>query len=142
MTPRAAMDHALKDAIKAHLRPRGFTGSLPHLRRRSEEQICLITFQYFSSGGSFVVEVAECPPEGIITSWGKHIPPQKVTAHNINSPRPRIGGQWFVFGPRNYEPGHDRVLPEQHYDAIAAQVMRLIEEEAEPFWREQLAQRQ
>ncbi|MBE1605591.1 hypothetical protein HEB94_002439 [Actinopolymorpha pittospori] len=47
MTPREAMDGALKDAITQHLRPKGFTGSLPHLRRRSDAQVCLISFQFF-----------------------------------------------------------------------------------------------
>jgi hypothetical protein len=59
MTPREAMNGALKDAIAHHLRPQGFTGSLPHLRRRSDTQIGLISFQYFSAGGSFVVEIAD-----------------------------------------------------------------------------------
>lgn len=33
-------------------------------------------------------------------------------------------------------------MPDEHYDATAADVMRVIDQEAEPFWRERLAQRQ
>ncbi|WP_442913867.1 DUF4304 domain-containing protein [Kribbella sp. NBC_00382] len=147
-TPREAMNGALKDAVTQHLRPKGFTGSLPHLRRRSEAQICLVSFQFFSSGGSFVVEVAECGPDGFTSAWGKHKPPQKVTAQDILAPRPRLGSadfpegdHWFVFGPRNYEPGADQLQPQATYEAVAAEVLRFVESQAEPFWRQQLAVR-
>lgn len=142
MTPREAMNGALKDAITQHLRPKGFTGSLPHLRRRSETQICLVSFQFFSSGGSFVVEVAECGPDGFTTSWGEHKPPNKLTAQDISGPRPRLGAagdHWFVFGPRNYEPGADRLQPQETYEALAAKVLRFVESQAEPFWQQQLS---
>ena len=148
MTPREAMDGALKDAITHDLRPKGFTGSLPHLRRRSDAQVCLISFQFFSAGGSFVVAVAECVPDGFTTSWGKHKPPHKVTAQDIPAPRPRLGSahfpqgdHWFVFGPRNYEPDAGKLRPRQEYEAIAAEVLRLVESQAEPFWKQQLSAR-
>lgn len=139
------MNAALKDVIRTELRPRGFQGSFPHLRRRSPEQICLVTFQFRMAGGSFVTEVAECGPDGLEVPGWRHIPPQKVTAHHISYPRPRLGGSafpvgdhWFVFGPREYEDGARVVHSAEHYAEIAAQVVRLIDEQAEPFWREQL----
>jgi hypothetical protein len=148
MTPREAMDGALKDAVKEHLRPKGFMGSLPHLRRRSEDQVCLVSFQFFSAGGSFVVEVAECGPDGFTNHWGEHKPPQKVTARDINAPRPRLGSadfpegdHWFVFGPRNHEPGADMLQPHTKYEALAAEVLRFVESQAEPFWEQQLSAR-
>lgn len=149
MTPREAMDHALKEVVVRPLRAEGFTGSLPHLRRRSDEQICLISFQFYSSGGSFVVEVAECAPDGFTTSWGAHVPPQKVKAQDMNPPhRPRLGNpefplgdHWFTFGPRNYEPGADELQPPDHYIAIATDVLRHIQSQAETFWRQQLTTR-
>lgn len=143
-TARESMDAALKRAVASRLRPLGFKGSLPHLRRRSDRRIDLISVQYFSSGGSFVVEVAACGPDGYTTSWGKHIDATKVRAQDIPTPRPRLGSEnfpefgdhWFVFGPRNYEAGSEKVYPPQHYDDIAADVIRLVAEQAEPFWRE------
>lgn len=148
MTPREAMNGALKDAITQHLRPKGFTGSLPHLRRRSDAQVCLISFQFFSAGGSFAVEVAECGPDGFTTSWGKHKPPHKVTAQDIPAPRPRLGSadfprgdHWLVFGPRNYEPGAETLQALEDYDALAAEMLRLVESQAEPFWEQQLSAR-
>ncbi|MFI5732227.1 DUF4304 domain-containing protein [Kribbella sp. NPDC051587] len=148
MTPRQAMDNALKSVITQHLRPRGFTGSLPHLRRRSEAQVCLISVRYFSAGGSFAVEIAECGPAGFTTSSGRQIPPGKVTAQDIPTPRPRLGSadfpqgdHWFVFGPRNYEPGADKLRPFEEYDALATEVLQMIESQAEPFWSRQFAAR-
>jgi hypothetical protein len=142
------MDAALKDAITQHLRPKGFTGSLPHLRRRSDGQVCLISVQFFSGGGSFAVEVAECGPDGFTTSWGKHKHPHKVTAQDIPAPRTRVGSghfpegdHWFVFGPRNYEPGAGKLRPQEDYEALAAEVLRFVELQAEPFWEQQLSAR-
>ena len=141
-TPRQAMDRTLKDAVREHLRPRGFTGSLPHLRRREDDRISLLSVQYFSSGGSFAVEVATCGPDGVTTSWGELKPPAKVTAQDVADPRPRLGStdfpdgdHWFVFGPRSYESGGDAVQEDAHYDAVAADVVRCVDEQAEPFWR-------
>ncbi|WP_445669274.1 DUF4304 domain-containing protein [Niallia sp. FSL M8-0099] len=50
---------------------------MPSFRRRKENYIDLITFQFNRYGGSFVVELAFCPAEGITTSWGEHISPEK-----------------------------------------------------------------
>jgi Domain of unknown function (DUF4304) len=147
-TPREAMNAALKEVIGADLRPRGFTGSLPHLRRSAADQISLVTFQFHSSGGSFVVEVAECGPNGYTTSWGAHKPPQKVTAHDVSDPRPRLGSatfpagdHWFTFGSRNYETGSNVLRSRNHYAKIASQVVQFIDSQAEPFWRQRLAVR-
>jgi hypothetical protein len=137
--------------INRELRPLGSTGSWPHLRRVTAERIDLITFQYFSSGGNFVVEVAVGAPGGFTTSWEKVMEPKRLTAHNITRPRPRLqpdrsfgpgatlpvslsGSDWFVFGPRNYEPGGEVVHSAEHYDAVAASVPIAIRTQADPFW--------
>ena len=136
------MDEAIKRVVVTDLRERGFTGSLPHFRRRDGERISLLSFQHLSSGGSFVVEVATCPPGGHITSWGEHIAPSKVRAIDVNRPRPRLGNpnfpeqgdHWFAYGPRSYEGGIRTVDP-SHYEAVARLVVELVERQAEPFWR-------
>src|SRR5689334_15887249 len=98
------MDRVLKETVVLELRARGFTGSLPHLRRIRSDRIDLITFQYSRYGGRFVVELSQCGPDGVKTAWGKEIPPNKVTAHDLfSSDRYRLHlragwrGQWFVF---------------------------------------------
>jgi Domain of unknown function (DUF4304) len=144
---REAMDAALKAMAKESLRARGFAGSLPHLHRRRDDRIELVSVQYHSAGGSFVVEIARCGAEGLTTGWGKVIAPSKVRAADIDPPnRPRLGSDtfpdgdhWFVFGPRSYEAGADDVRPESHYVGIAAEVARLIEAQAEPWWESDVA---
>jgi hypothetical protein len=101
---RPVMDRVLKETVLPELRALGFTGSLPHLRRLRSDRIDLVTFQYSRYGGQFVVELSQCGPGGIKTGWGKEIPANKVTAHDLFSSdryrlRPRAGSrdQWFVF---------------------------------------------
>ena len=141
-TARESMDAALKRMVADTLRPRGFLGSLPHLRRRRDNRIELVSVQFLSAGGSFAVEIAACGIDGHTTSWGKAIAPSKVTARDMNPPyRPRLGSttfpiddHWFVFGPRSYEPGADAVQPDDHYARIASEVERLLDTQAEPWW--------
>jgi hypothetical protein len=81
---RVNMIKALKKGVIPYLREYGFKGSFPHFRRRNEENIDLITFQFNRYGGSFVVELTTCPKEGVTMSWGEEVPPNKVTAHDVN----------------------------------------------------------
>lgn len=137
---RADMDAALTSMVAESLRPAGFTGSLPHLRRILEDRIDLISVQHHAAGGSFVVEVACSPPEGV-TSAGRRIPGSKVRALDINSPRPRLGspsfpGQgdhWFTFGPRSYDEPSFHGYPSP--SDVADDVLRRLREEAEPWWQ-------
>ena len=136
------MDPALKRMVSRHLRPAGFQGSLPHFRRLDPERIDLLSIQYLSSGGSFVAEVASCPPEGLITPWGKHIPPNNVRAKEVPHHRARLGSptfpvgdHWFRFGPRNYEPEASRVESSDFYDDVASTVAMYVTSQAESFWR-------
>ncbi|MGG0663184.1 DUF4304 domain-containing protein [Viridibacillus arvi] len=100
---RKMIDNALKKVVIPFLRQQGFKGSLPHFRRINEKNIDLITFQFNKWGGSFVVELAVCPMQGVTMDWGEQIPPNKVTAHDIDK-RFRLGaksededGIWFNF---------------------------------------------
>jgi hypothetical protein len=135
---RAEMDAALQSMVATSLRPAGFSGSLPHLRRTLGERVDLISFQFFSSGGSFVVEVACVPPEGVMSA-GRPVPASKVRATNV-SRRPRLGSSsfpnhgdhWFVFGPRNYEEPSEFGYPSP--DELAAEVLGLLQVEAELWW--------
>jgi uncharacterized protein (DUF2237 family) len=85
------------------------------------------------------VEVAECSRDGITTSWGDTIPPSQVRAQDVNDPRPRLGwttlpagDHWFKYGARSYEPGSNTVQSQAHYEAVAEEVLRLIDLQAEP----------
>ena len=133
------METALREVVIAYLREQGFRGTFPHFRRPRATHIDLLTFQFFSSGGSFVVELAACAPTGVVHSWGKVVPPGKVTAHDVQD-RHRLGSEkfddhWFRFGKPNYEVGHDIVGPAKQYVAVAEAVRQLLVEEGESSWR-------
>ncbi|MFS0861071.1 DUF4304 domain-containing protein [Fredinandcohnia sp. 179-A 10B2 NHS] len=120
---RKMIDNALKIGVVPFLRENGFKGSFPHFRRKTETNIELVTFQFNRWGGSFVVELATCPLEGVTTSWGELIPPNKVTAHDVNQ-RFRLGarskgaeGKWFTFENANSD---------KEYEKIATSVVDLL----------------
>ena len=97
------MDAALKEKLVPLLRARGFQGSLPHFRRLGAERVDLFTVQFDRHGGGFIVEIARCSPSGVTMSWGKHIPANKATAHDLDkrhrlgAPGPDADGRWFRF---------------------------------------------
>jgi len=120
---RKKMDNALKNIVIPYLREQGFKGSLPHFRRMNETNIDLVTFQFNRWGGSFVVELTTCSLEGVTTYWGEHIPPNKITAHDIDE-RYRLGakskdedGIWFEF---------ENAKSEIDFENVASNVLNLL----------------
>jgi hypothetical protein len=98
------MNEALKQIVVPELRKRGYKGSLPHFRR-IRDKVDIVTFQFDKWGGGFVIETAKGEKEGLVTSWGKHIPADKLTTWDFNfDERRRIqagsggkAGDWFRF---------------------------------------------
>jgi hypothetical protein len=122
---RDSMVSSLKKLVIPILREKGFKGSFPHFRRIKENKIDLLTFQFDRYGGGFVIEVAVCPPDGVTHHWGEKVPPNKVTAHDLNN-RPRLnGGEWFRYDA----PSADESI----FDGIANEVLNCIPE-AENYW--------
>lgn len=120
---RMMMDKALKKVVIPLLRNQGFKGSFPHFRRKNNNNIDLLTFQFNKWGGSFVVEFAVSPLDGITMHWGEHISPNKITAHHINK-RYRLGrksegedGIWFDF---------EKAKSEDEYNQVAMRVLNLL----------------
>ena len=102
---RANMEQELKLQVIPWLREQGFVGSMPHMRRISTTHVDLLTFQFDRHGGGFIVEIAQCPPAGIVTPWGKAIPAKNARAWDVHpSRRKRIAAfesagadGWFRF---------------------------------------------
>ncbi len=120
---RLNMNNSLKKIVVPYLREHGFKGTFPHFRRKNEDNIDLITFQFNRYGGSFVVELATCPREGVTMSWGEEVPPNKVTAHDVDD-RYRLtedikesSETWF-----NYENAKN----EEDFDLVASRVLSLL----------------
>ncbi|MGE6488814.1 DUF4304 domain-containing protein [Paenisporosarcina sp. NPDC076898] len=123
LNKRKMMDNALKRVVIPVLRKQEFKGSLPHFRRKNENNIDLITFQFSRWGGSFVVEMSTCPIKGVTMSWGENIPPNKVTAHHLNNSF-RLGaksededGIWFDF---------EQAETEEEFEKVASNVLVLL----------------
>lgn len=98
------MKKALQQVVVPHLRELGFRGAFPHFRRRSD-RIDIVTFQFDSYGGGFIIELGRCGLEGYTTYWGEHIPPESVTTWDLPmdqrariQPRPDGGtDSWFRY---------------------------------------------
>ena len=128
---RDKMIAALREVVLPVLRDMGFSGSFPHFRRIRETQIDLLTFQFNRHGGSFVVRGRVLRTDGFTTSWGKHIPPNKVQAHDIvqrlrlGSHPPQQPDHWFC-----YEPERPSI-----YADTALALLPLLRTDAEGFWQ-------
>jgi hypothetical protein len=130
---RDQMIAALREIVFPVLRELGFSGSFPHFRRIHPAQIDLLTFQFNRHGGSFVVEIAVCAPEGFTTTWGKHVEPKKVSAHDLHpNQRLRLGSHppqqtdhWFA-----YEPERSSI-----YTDTASALVSLLHSDAVSFWQ-------
>lgn len=129
---RQKIDQAIKDIVVPFLREKGFKGSLPHFRRHNPDGINLLTFQHSLYSPKFVVEIANCPPGGITTHWGKEIPKNKVTAHDMGY-RLRLGSKklntdhWFDYSKKS--------LLTNVYKKLAKEVIEQWDE-AEAWWEE------
>ena len=136
---REKMEAAIKLLIIPKLRGMGFKGSMPHFRRVTETKAELLTLQFNSSGGSFVVELAVCNEVDIENHWRADLTFKNVTAHDMKS-RQRLGSKakgsdhWFVYGKKNYEAGHEKIEPDVNYQNIATEVTSLLNSQAEQIW--------
>jgi hypothetical protein len=105
MQKKEDMVFSLKELFVPALRERGFKGSLPHFRRPAKDRIDLLTIQFDKWAGGFVIEISNCALHGIVTPWGKRVPPSRVKAWDVDppkrrrlgSPKPGEDGHWFRF---------------------------------------------
>lgn len=127
---RQKIDEAIKDITIPFLREKGFKGSFPHFRRQLPDEINLLTFQHSLYDTKFVIEIANCSPNGTTTAWGKEITKNKVTAHDMGH-RLRFGSEkhksdyWFDYGKNS--------LFTDTYKKIAKEIIDLWYE-AENWW--------
>lgn len=136
---RALMTKAIKETFVPELRSRGFSGTFPHFRRITSDRVDYLTFQFLSSGGSFVVEIARSDLLGnLAMGRGADLPVSKLNAQFFGE-RLRLGGEgpvddWFVFGPRSYDPPMP-VREPSFYAGIASRLVNLLDTQAEEWWR-------
>ena len=131
---RNRMIKALKQHVVPVLREHGFKGSFPHFRRPTKRALHLVTFQFDKWGGGFVVEIAACPPDGVRTPGGEHIPPTKVSTWHVGR-RLRLGASdeksdyWFRYDKRRWFSSGDR------FERTALRVLPYLSGQAEGWWK-------
>jgi hypothetical protein len=133
---RDRMMGAFKARFVSALRKRGFVGSFPHFRRRLADRVDYLTVQFYSAGGSFVIEVGRTGPDGFTEGPWKDLAVDKINVGHIFHDRRRLvprdahggwrGGDWFEFGPRGYDKSQPP-KPQEFYDAIADQALAIFD---------------
>ena len=134
MSSRDEMYDELKRDVIPALREIGFKGSMPHFHRISDhDHVNLVTFQFASGGGSFVVEIGFADQERENVYFGKNTPAKKLKVSQTTVRR-RLGADddssdyWFAYeGARPFGmTGEPRTLAET--------VRNLLHSQAIPWW--------
>ena len=114
------------------LRRNGFRGVFPDFRRHQPDRINLLTIQHSLDDTKFTVEIANCAPDGIITSWGEDIPPTKCTALDLEI-RHKLGS---LKHKKDYCFDYDQSqYTENIYLKKATEILELWDE-AEQWWKD------
>lgn len=77
------MIKSLNEILIPELRDKNFKGSFPHFRKTENGKTNLLTFQFDRNGGGFIIEIANWNEPEFKTHWGKLIPLNKLTAHDL-----------------------------------------------------------
>jgi len=127
------MKEALQDVLGRYLKEKGFVGRLPHFRRFRENEVHVLTIQFNTHGGSYVVEVTKFPTEFKHPSLGIIDPKKLTSGHAAWQDRKRLNptkseDYWFDYSSftGNSEP----------FRNSAESVIPLIESQAEKLWSE------
>ncbi len=106
-TERAEMEEQLKKHCVSLLRKQGFKGSFPDLYREVDGFVSLINFQFFSSGGSFCVNISYADRGRENIYFRKETEPKKLKVsqtrvHARLGSENLVGDKWFSFGKTSY----------------------------------------
>ena len=132
---RAVIERALKEECVPVLRRSGFRGSFPDFYRDTEDFVALVNFQFYSSGGSFCVNLSYADPKRSNIAFRPETP---VRALKVSQARDRQrlgavqGDRWFSFGSTSY--GAFRGEPVQPAELVRT-INGLLESEAERWWQ-------
>lgn len=134
-TDRKAMEAALKERCVPILRKMGFKGSFPDFYRDTSGFVALVNFQFFSSGGSFCVNLSYADQDRKNVDFRPHTEAKKLRVSHTRE-RHRLGAvegdRWFSFGKTSYGEYRGKPAPVAE---LAATCGQLLEAEAEDWWR-------
>jgi len=134
---RSEAEEALKSIVVPDLRVRGFKGSFPNFFRDRGGHIDLLTFQFRSSGGSYVCEISFADQDRSNVAIYKDTETKKLRTNQTktrlrlgSAPDRGVNDHWF------YLETADTSRPNSPL-RTAEEVLALIESQGEPWWREQ-----
>lgn len=133
---RKELETELKKQCVPVLRGHDFKGSFPNMYRDNDGFVSLINFQFFSSGGSFCINLSYAGPnrENVRVKKEADIKKLKVsqTAEQVRLGSNNLkGDMWFSFGKTNYDEYRGEPIP---VDELTRRINNLISEQAEPWW--------
>ena len=127
---RERMMSAFKTRFVPALRERGFVGSFPHFRRLLPERVDYLMVQFYSVGGSFVVEIGRTGPQGFTDGPWKELPVDKINVGHIYNDRRRLtprdahggcrGGDWCQGNCHSSKQFSYLQPPTRHQDLLAS----------------------
>lgn len=135
---RKQMVDSLKANTVPFLREHGFRGSFPNFYRDTDGFVSLLNFQFFSSGGSFCVNVAYADPQRDNIYIYKDFPPSKLRPSQASESirlSPLSADGWFSFGETSYGEVRGCV---QEPAQIAAEVTQLMVTRGEEWLRSKM----
>jgi hypothetical protein len=129
---------ALKADCIPTLREAGFKGTFPDFYRASGDFVALVNFQFFSSGGSFCVNLSYADParENVYFRPETELKRLKVSQ---TTERCRLGAtkentdKWYSFGKTSYGEYRGEPIPLKQ---ITATLNELFASDAEDWWRQ------
>ncbi|MDA8585171.1 DUF4304 domain-containing protein [Rhodobacteraceae bacterium] len=130
------MEAVLKEHCVPVLRGQGFKGSFPNFYRDTDGFVSLINFQFWSSGGSFCVNLSFADPQRKNVAFQHNADVKKLRVSQTRA-QCRLGAvnggdHWFSFGKTSYAEfrGEPTSMKE---NALACN--RLLLTEAETWWQ-------
>lgn len=135
-TDHTTMVNVLKNSCVPVLREAGFKGSFPDFYRETQGFVAVINFQFFSSGGSFCINLSYADPgrANIYFQPETEVPKLRVsqTRDRTRLGAPAQGGdRWYSFGRTTY--GEFRGEPIEVHELVDT-INTLFRSEAEAWW--------
>lgn len=101
---KKVMIRHLKTTIVPDLKGMGFIGTFPHFRRERNGRYEFVSFQFWSTGGRFVIECGSGTPKDFEYPLAKDLPFEKLhyghtypTTRRRIRPNDTVGDYWFTF---------------------------------------------
>jgi hypothetical protein len=135
---RQTIEEALRSECVPTLRRAGFKGTFPNFYRDTAGFVALVNFQFFSSGGSFCVNLSFADPERRNIYFRPDTAVSKLRVSQARE-RTRLGAssagddKWYSYGATSY--GEYRGEPTSVRQLVDI-VNRLFQSQAEVWWRE------